>query len=143
MQTLASMFLVDSNEPKFSQKKMENFYVSQENAMEKPEKANIFMPPTSKKIKKKEKKDNSLNLKENAPPKVTKAKEICLTEEEKDCLNLVKTYFKSGQYAHDLFFKVSSNVWKHYEIHSLSKQNYIVQTAKREVNFQKEDEENP
>lgn len=100
------------------------------------------MSPTPKINKKKEKKDN-LKIKENAPPKVTKAKEICLTEEEKDCLNLVKTYFKSGQYAHDLFFKVSSNVWKHYDIHSLSKQNYIVQTAKREVNFQKEDEESP
>jgi hypothetical protein len=136
------MFLVDSNEPKLSQKKMENFYVSQENTMDRPEKANIFMSPTPKINKKKEKKDN-LKIKENAPPKVTKAKEICLTEEEKDCLNLVKTYFKSGQYAHDLFFKVSSNVWKHYDIHSLSKQNYIVQTAKREVNFQKEDEESP
>jgi len=134
------MYLLDSTEPKLSQKKLESFYSSQEKVhdsdSENAKKQGLFMTKAAptKKIQKKEKKDNT--------PKVKKTKEVCLTEEERDCLDLVKTYFKSGQYAHDLFFKVSSNVWKHYEIDSVSKQNYIIQTAKKEVNFQNEDQEN-
>jgi len=147
------MFLLDSSEPKLSQKKLENFYAIDDNSAlntmansteidGKSPTGSSFMKTTSKVIKKKEKKDKNNKKEKVLKVHKEKAKEISLSEQEQDCLSLVKTYFKSGQYAHDLFFRVSSNVWKHYEIHSVSMQNYIVQTAKREVNFQKDDEEN-
>lgn len=65
-------------------------------------------------------------------PKSLKCKkaDTPLSESEKDCIELIKTFFKSGSYAREKFRKVQENIWKHYGIVPGSKrQSQILKTA--------------
>lgn len=58
---------------------------------------------------------------------------------EKECLDVIKTFLKSGGYAKERLEKVIGNIWKHYNITSTERQTKLMQCAKSCIHYQEED----
>lgn len=58
---------------------------------------------------------------------------------EKECLEVIKTFLKSGGYARERLEKVIGNIWKHYNITCTERQTKIMQCAKSCIHYQEED----
>jgi len=56
-----------------------------------------------------------------------------LSENELDCVGLIKTFLKSGMYARTRLTQVIGNIWIHYQIENPKRRNTLLRLAKFEL----------